>query len=67
MVGPGKRLFGPGAVPAGMELVDSSTSSTGVIMTTYRRAGDVERGSFAFETPTDEEVERRRRLANDDR
>jgi dihydrofolate reductase len=67
VVGPGKRLFGPGAVPAGMELVDSSTSSTGVIMTTYRRAGDVERGSFAFETPTNEEVERRRRLADDDR
>ena len=36
-------------------------------MTTYRRAGDVERGSFAFETPTDEEIERRRRLADDDR
>ena len=67
VVGPGKRLFGPGAVPVGMELVDSSTSSTGVIMTTYRRAGDVERGSFAFETPTDEEVERRRRLADHDR
>lgn len=67
VVGPGKRLFGLGAVPAGMELVDSSTSSTGVIMTTYRRAGDVERGSFAFETPTNEEVERRRRLADDDR
>jgi dihydrofolate reductase len=67
VVGPGKRLFGQGAVPAGMELVDATTSSTGVIMTTYRRAGDVERGSFAFETPTDEEIERRRRLADDDR
>jgi len=67
VVGPGKRFFGQGAVPAGMELVDATTSSTGVIMTTYRRAGDVERGSFAFETPTDEEIERRRRLADDDR
>jgi hypothetical protein len=27
----------------------------------------IERGSFAFETPTDEEGKRRRRLADDDR
>jgi dihydrofolate reductase len=67
VVGSGKRLFGRGAVPAGMELVDSKTSSTGVIMTTYRRPCDIDRGSFAFEKPTDEEVERRRRLAEDDR
>jgi dihydrofolate reductase len=67
IVGPGKRLFGQGAVPAGMELVDSKTSSTGVIMATYKRAGGIDRGSFAFETPTDDEVERRQRLADDER
>jgi dihydrofolate reductase len=67
VVGSGKRLFGRGAVPGGMELVDSKTSSTGVIMTTYRRAGDIDRGSFAFEQPTDAELERRRHLAEDDR
>jgi hypothetical protein len=32
-------------------------------MATYRRAGDVDRGSFEFDQPTDEELERRRRLA----
>lgn len=65
VVGPGKRLFGRGAVPGGMELVEVKTSSTGVIMATYRRAGAVPIGSFAFEKPTDEEVERRARLAGE--
>ncbi len=63
VVGPGKRLFGAGTVPAGLELVDCKTSSTGVVMATYRRAGAVEHGSFAFDNPTDEELARRRRIA----
>ena len=62
VVGPGKRLFGQGAVPAGLKLVDSRTSSTGVVMATYRRAGDIALGSFALENPTAEEIERRSRL-----
>ena len=63
VVGPGKRLFGHGTAPTGLELVDLKTSSTGVTMATYRRAGDIRYGSFAFQTPTDEEVERRKHLA----
>ena len=63
IVGPGKRLFGSGTTPGGAQLVDAKTSSTGVTMVTYRRAGDVDRGSFEFDQPTDEELERRRRLA----
>ena len=66
VVGPGKRLFGGGTVPAAFRLVDAGTSSTGVVMATYRREGDVTYGSFAFEQPTDEEVERRARLAAED-
>ena len=65
VVGPGKRLFGQGAAPAGLELVDLKTSSTGVVMAIYRRAGDIRYGSFAFETPTEEEVERRKQLAEE--
>jgi hypothetical protein len=38
---------------------------TRIVAPDYKRAGGVDRGSFAFETPTDEEVERRRRLAED--
>jgi dihydrofolate reductase len=63
VVGPGKRLFGSGAMPGGLRLVDSKTSSTGVVMATYERAGEVDRGSFEFDEPTDEELTRRARLA----
>ena len=63
VVGPGKRLFGRGTMPGGMQAVDCKVSSTGVVMATYRRAGAVEHGSFAFEKPTDEEVERRSTLS----
>jgi dihydrofolate reductase len=63
VLGSGKRLFGDGAAPAGLKLVDSKTSSTGVLIATYERAGDVEYGTFALEQPTDAEVERRERLA----
>lgn len=62
-VGPGKRLFGDGTQAVAFRAVDSTVSGTGVVITTYRRAGDIDRGSFAFETPTDDEVARRRRLA----
>ena len=65
VVGPGKRLFGDGAVPAGLQLVDSRTSTTGVFIGTYRRAGDINPGSFAFEDPTPAEVERRARMAEE--
>jgi len=59
VVGSGKRLFGDGTVPAGLELTESATSTTGVVVATYRRAGEVKTGSFALEQPTPEEVERR--------
>jgi dihydrofolate reductase len=63
LVGPGKRLFGSSTLAAGFELAEVATSTTGVVMATYRRAGDVRRGSFAFEEPTEAEAERRRKLA----
>jgi dihydrofolate reductase len=66
VVGPGKRLFGQGTVPAGLRLVDSKTSSTGVVMATYRPAGAIDHGSFAFENPTPEEAARRKRLAQEE-
>jgi dihydrofolate reductase len=62
LVGGGKRLFAGGTVPAGLRLVDTKTSSTGVVIATYEPAGTIDYGSFAFEEPTEAEVERRRRL-----
>jgi dihydrofolate reductase len=64
VLGSGKRLFADGAIPAGLAVVDSKTSTTGVLITTYERAGAVEYGSFALEEPTQAELERRARLAD---
>ena len=61
-LGSGKRLFGEGTIPAALELVDSTTSKTGVTVNIYRRGGTVKPGLMGFEEPTEAEVERRRRL-----
>jgi dihydrofolate reductase len=61
-LGAGKRFFGDGTIPAALELVDSTTSKTGVTINTYRRGGKVEPGMMGFEDPTEAEIERRRRL-----
>jgi dihydrofolate reductase len=62
VAGSGKRLFGDGAVPAGLRLTGSSTTTSGVVVATYEPAGEIARGSFAFEEPTEAEVRRREAL-----
>jgi dihydrofolate reductase len=62
VLGTGKRLFSEGAPPTTLELVDSQVSTTGVMMTTYRPAGEVKTGSFAQAEPSDDELRRRERL-----
>jgi dihydrofolate reductase len=49
VLGTGKRLFGEGAVPLGMRLADTKTTSSGASLHVYERAGAVEYGSFALE------------------
>jgi dihydrofolate reductase len=49
VIGSGKRLFADGAVPAGLKLVESQVSSTGVVIGTYQPAGELVTGSFALE------------------
>jgi dihydrofolate reductase len=63
LVGTGKRLFADGTVPAGLKLVSSTTSTTGVVIATYERSGDIAYGSFTFEQPTEAEAKRREGLA----
>lgn len=46
VVGPGKRLFGDGTIPAALRLVDTKMASTGVVIQRYERAGKLEYGSF---------------------
>ncbi|MEV8399526.1 dihydrofolate reductase family protein [Streptomyces niveus] len=50
LVGSGKRLFGRGTVPAGLKLVDNARSESGVVISTYARAGKVEYGAMGPET-----------------
>lgn len=45
-LGPGKRLFAAGAIPAAFRLTDSKVSPKGVIIANYERAGEVQTGSF---------------------
>jgi dihydrofolate reductase len=63
LVGDGKRLFGEGTVPGGLALASSKTFSTGVVLAIYRRAGAIKVGSFEFDQPTDEELQRRKRTS----
>ena len=45
-LGPGKRLFDQGTIPAAFTLVDSRSSPSGVIVASFKRAGEVRTGSF---------------------
>jgi dihydrofolate reductase len=65
VLGTGKRLFGEGAPPSSLKLVDSQVSSTGVVMATYQPGGELQTGSFALEEPTEAEVRRREGLSED--
>jgi dihydrofolate reductase len=47
VIGSGRRLFADGTVPAGLKLVDSTVSGTGVVIGTYEPAGELVTGSFA--------------------
>ena len=64
VLGSGKRLFAGGAIPAGLKVVDVTTSSTGVVIATYERAGEIKYGSFALEEPSVAELERRSTVAS---
>jgi dihydrofolate reductase len=46
VIGSGKRLFADGTIPAGLTLVASLVSSTGVVIGTYEPAGEIVTGSF---------------------
>ena len=49
VLGEGKRLFGEGAVPRTWKLTASKVSSTGALIASYERAGEVEIGSMGPE------------------
>ena len=49
LLGEGKRLFAAGTVPGSLKLASSQVSKTGVVLTTYEPAGDIDYGSFALQ------------------
>jgi dihydrofolate reductase len=49
VLGSGKRLFADGAMPSGLNLVDSAVSTTGVVIGAYEPAGALVTGSFELE------------------
>ena len=66
-LGTGKKLFADGTQPLAFTLTKSAISSTGVIMAVYEKAGAVQVGTAEFDTPTDAELARRKRLAEEDK
>lgn len=63
VLGRGKRLFEAGARPMGLRLVDTQTSSSGVVMSTYVPDGVPRPGSFVEGEPSDRELARRANMA----
>jgi dihydrofolate reductase len=55
VLGSGKRLFGPGAVPAALRLTATKTTSTGVVVNTYQRVGTLRHGAFSVDEQTSTE------------
>ena len=49
VIGSGKRLFSDGTILSGLKLLDSTVSTTGVVIGTYEPAGEIVTGSFALD------------------
>ncbi|HEX6361205.1 dihydrofolate reductase family protein [Actinophytocola sp.] len=49
VVGTGKRLFGPGAIPSRLRLVKTTSFAGGVVANTYVRNGELEYGAMGPE------------------
>ena len=63
ILGSGKRLFQGQAAPGGLKLAGSLVSNSGVMVGKYARDGAVRIGDFQHATPSEAELERRRKLA----
>ncbi|WP_214318282.1 dihydrofolate reductase family protein [Nonomuraea sediminis] len=50
LLGAGKRLFGDETIPAGLRLAESSVAGTGVVVSSYVRAGGLTYGAMGPET-----------------
>jgi len=64
VLGRGKRLFSEMAKPAALQLVRSHVSTTGVVMSAYVPHGDIQPGTFVNGQPSEKELVRRKKMAN---
>jgi dihydrofolate reductase len=55
VLGSGKRLFEAGALPAALKLSATNSTSTGVVVHTYERAGALHYGEFSVDEQTSTE------------
>lgn len=65
VLGRGKRLFSEAVKPSALRLVRSQVSTTGVVMSTYVPSGDIQLGSFPSAEPSEKELARRKKMANE--
>jgi dihydrofolate reductase len=62
VLGGGKKLFAAGAAPHAFKLTRSRVGPSGLIVGHYERAGEVELGDTALDSPSERETARRERL-----
>ena len=62
VLGGGKKLFADGSAPRGYTLTRSRASTKGLVIAHYERAGAIEIGDTAMETPSDAERARQARM-----
>lgn len=66
VLGHGKRLFSDTAKPSALRLDRSQVSPTGVVMSTYVPDGDIRPGTFPSAGPSEMELARRKKMANEE-
>ena len=62
VLGGGKKLFADGSAPHSFDLTGSRTSSAGVLIGHYERAGEIKIRDGALDTPSDRELARQERM-----
>lgn len=65
VLGRGKRLFSETAKPSALRLVRSQVSTTGVVMSTSIPCGDIKLGTFPSAEPSEKELARCKKMANE--
>ena len=66
LLGEGKRIFDGSEDPGALKLVDHFVSDKGVVLATYEPAGKVPTGTFESKAPSEAELARRERWAEEE-